>query len=90
MNKKSFKALRQKEETFLGFFDLTGNGEKEIVFGGDGLAILDAEADHIGFQLGPNFQFLGVMDYNGDKKMDIVVGNKRKKEVQVLGIEMKN
>ncbi len=69
-----------------GFYDLNNDGLKDVVFGGEGMAIYDPrEPDHPAFIFADTGEcrYLGVADVNQDGILDLVIANTRDRQIEV-------
>ena len=79
-----YAAIRTGQVRFQGFYDYLGDGTRAVTFGGEGVILVDPEdASHPFFVDTGECRFMGVGDFNGDDKQDLVIRNTTLRRVEI-------
>ena len=81
-----YAPIRNKRLQFQGFYDVLGEGIKAAFFGSDegGVIVVDQEdPSELAYEFDATFRYYGINDFNGDEKMDILVGNTQERRVEI-------
>lgn len=79
-----YAPIRTGQMRFEGFHDYLSDGSKDVTFGGEGVILVDPEdtSHPIFIDLG-ECRFMGVGDFNGDDKQDLVLRNVTLRRIEI-------